>query len=393
MKKTRIDIRFGIIIVMAGFGIMGSGLPAPALPQLIAPFNVGPESVGLVLSVYTIAAAMTLPFIGYFIHHQGCKKVGIVCLLLDGVFGLLCAMATSFSFLLVCRFLQGMGIAGLVPVAMTLIRDWFKEQKRLRAMGILSGAISLSAVIIPLIGGFLGSFHWRFPFLVYGLSIVLALLFSLFVPESKIQENDKNNAENMMTDMKTYLRALLKTLYISQVRQVFLNAIVLYFLLYTMVTFLPLFLTGHHHLNTTIAGFALSVQGVFASIVASQAVRAEELLGKKRKMVIGYLFISMALMVLPCWPNVYYLMLSLLLFGTGKGLIQPAIYNQAATVGTLALSGAIISLFNTTKYFGMSLSPFLLRYLHRYFGLAWVFVTCGIMTALWAFFLRWRRQM
>ncbi len=51
-------------------------------------------------------------------------------------------------------------------------------------MGYLTGAISIGAVIIPSLGGFLASIDWRFVFAVYGLSLILGLIFLFKLPET-----------------------------------------------------------------------------------------------------------------------------------------------------------------------------------------------------------------
>jgi len=60
----------GIILIMGGFGVMGGGLLAPALPALTEPFGVGEDALGLVLGIYTFSAALGLPFIGFFIDSE-----------------------------------------------------------------------------------------------------------------------------------------------------------------------------------------------------------------------------------------------------------------------------------------------------------------------------------
>lgn len=158
--------KLGYILVVAFFGMMGGALMGPVLPALITPFGVVEETVGLVLAVYTLATAVTMPFVGPLIDKVGRKEVLVTCLFVNGVFGSLCAFAQSFSILLVFRALQGIGIAGLIPVAMTLINDYY-DKKKVRAMSRLSITTSVGGVLAPLLGGSLAYLNWQYPFYFY----------------------------------------------------------------------------------------------------------------------------------------------------------------------------------------------------------------------------------
>ncbi len=74
-----------LVLIMGSFGVMGGGLIAPALPAIAEAFQVSEGNIGLVLSLYTFAAAVSLPFIGYFLDKIGRRKVGLTCLFIDGI--------------------------------------------------------------------------------------------------------------------------------------------------------------------------------------------------------------------------------------------------------------------------------------------------------------------
>lgn len=379
-----------IILIMGSFGVMGGGLLAPALPTLSNAFAVTEDNVGLVLSVYTLAAAITLPFIGLLIDLFGRKKTGLICLLIDGSFGLLCVLAPNFYILLFFRFIQGIGIAGLIPIAMTLISDWYQDKKRLKAMGFLSGAISLSAVIIPSLGGFLATLNWRFPFLVYGLSIILAIFFHLLVKEPELEQS-KENKFNFL-QIKEYFNKLFATLKLKEVQKVFIHSLVVYFILYTLVTFLPLFLTNNFGLTEFWAGVFISLQGFFSASFASQIDSIDNYFSWQQKLYLGFLLLFLSLLSLPLWHNYYLVLISLFLFGAGMGILQPSIYNKTTTVAPEKQLGSVIALFNTMKFIGMSLAPFSLRIVYAQYNLNAVFITAAILPLVWLLTLKLKSE-
>nr|WP_282580138.1 MFS transporter [Natroniella sulfidigena] len=364
---------------MGAFGVMGGAILAPGLPTLIKPFGATAETIGLVLSVYTVAAAISLPVTGFLIDLCGRKPVGIGCLLLDGTFALLALVAPNFIVLLVFRFFQGIGIAGLIPVAMTVIGDWYDDQRRLKAIGLLSGAISVSAVVLPLLGGWLASISWRLPFVVYGLSLLLAVLFIIFIEESK-PEAEGGETQKLA---KEYFGSLKEVLQIAAIRELLGHALVIYFLLYSLVTFLPLFLSGVHGFSEFVAGIALSAQGFFSAVVASQADQVDYYLDWGQKIALGFGLIALGLGLMPLWSTGNYVFLSLFLFGVGMGTAQPTIYDRTVKLPPEELKGAVVAIFNTMKFIGMSLAPLVLRFFAAHYNLATVFLVSSLLAVVW----------
>lgn len=374
-----------LILIMGTFGVMGGSLLAPGLPTFAAAFNVERGTVGLVLSVYTMAAAFSLPFLGYLIDSWGRRKVGLICLFFDGFFGLLSIFAPSFIYLLIFRFFQGIGVAGLIPVAMTIIGDWYDGAKRLKIIGYFISILSLGSVVIPLLGGFLVSIDWRLPFIVYGFSIVLMILFYFLISETSTKIIDKNNSNKKeSSDFKEYLSQLFKVLKIKSIIEVLIHAFFSYFLLYTIVTYIPIYLNDFHGFGETISGFALSLQGLFSAIAASQIKYLSRFRWQSR-ITAGFILTGFSLIILPFWEagNII-VMISIIIFGSGMGILNPVIYDRVTDLPPDELSGSVIALFNTMKYIGMTAAPIIVGIMINYVSLKSAFIMVGIIIILWA---------
>ncbi|HYZ40847.1 MAG TPA: MFS transporter, partial [Stellaceae bacterium] len=92
---------------------------------------------------------------------------------------LLCAAAPSYGWLLVCRFLQGVGAALIVSCAPALVTGLFSEDKRSRAVGAFSVIYAIGSAAGPLLGGLLVQ-RWGWP-AVFWFRAPLALLALLFL--------------------------------------------------------------------------------------------------------------------------------------------------------------------------------------------------------------------
>lgn len=384
MRTERGDIPKYVIIIlmmMGAFGVMGGGLVAPALTTIGTAFGAPHHQFGLILSIYTLSAAISLPIIGYFIDTAGRRKVGLTCLAIDGVCGLAIIFAPSFGVMLFLRLIQGVGIAGLIPVAMTIIGDLFKGKDRLKFMGYLSGTISIGAVIIPTIGGALATVDWRLVFAVYGFSLILAVFFFYNLPETSSTDNTEEIKQNSLTH---YLSSLFSTLKIKEIRNIMIHSMIVFFLLYTLVTFLPIYLVIGHGFSELFTGLALSLQGTFAAILASRATYIRKYFHWRKRASLGFFLIALCFFLLPLWSKGSYLVsLSFIVYGMGMGIVSPTIYNRATYLPPPELTGSVIAVFNTMKYVGMTAAPFVIGLSLIFVELDTVFISVALMALLW----------
>ncbi len=87
----------------------------------------------------------------------------LIGVFLFGASSISCGFAQTFNLIIVSRAIQGIGGALLVPGSLALIGASFPETMRGRAIGIWSGTTAISAMIGPLLGGWLvqnASWRW-----------------------------------------------------------------------------------------------------------------------------------------------------------------------------------------------------------------------------------------
>lgn len=101
---------------------------------------------------------------------------------------ILCAGASSGSFLIISRALQGIAGALLVPSSLALIIATFNGEEQGKAIGTWTAWTGISFLIGPLLGGALvDALSWRYIFLinVIPIAVVLFLLRRTRLPESR----------------------------------------------------------------------------------------------------------------------------------------------------------------------------------------------------------------
>jgi MFS family permease len=117
-------------------------------------------------------------------------------LALWSLFTALCGATTGFLQLFLCRLGVGVGEAGGVAPAYSLIADVYPPERRGRAMALFSLGIPLGSALGVFFGGYVAAhFSWRVAFVAVGLAgIVIAPVFALLVREPERGRFDHGKA-------------------------------------------------------------------------------------------------------------------------------------------------------------------------------------------------------
>lgn len=152
---------------------MGSSINV-ALPSISREFGMDAVQLGLVPTVYLLAAAMFLVPAGRIADIYGRKRVLTAGVVLYTVASLLCALATSGGFLIWARVMQGCGGAMIFGTNVAILASVVPPGRRGAALGINVGAVYLGLSIGPTLGGILTQqLGWRS---IFQLNVVLGIL-------------------------------------------------------------------------------------------------------------------------------------------------------------------------------------------------------------------------
>ncbi|MGN6700142.1 MAG: MFS transporter, partial [Thermomicrobiales bacterium] len=149
---------FGLAALGVLMGSIDSTIVAVALPQLTTDLHAPLAWVGWTLTAYQLVQVIMLPVAGKLSDSLGRKRVFLDSVAMITVGSLLCALAPSIGFLIVFRAIQALGGGGLMPSAVGIISDQFKEQ-RAQAIGLFTSIFPIGGIIGPNLGGYLLT-HW-----------------------------------------------------------------------------------------------------------------------------------------------------------------------------------------------------------------------------------------
>jgi len=357
-----------IICIVAFFSMAGGALLSPALPAMMKPLHATSQDVGLLISAYTISTAIFALVIGHFIDRVNRKNLLVPCLVIYGLTGLVSYFISDLQSLFLLRFIQGIGVAGMTSLPMMIIADVYKGHRSLYAMNKVSMALAIGSVSAPLIGGGLASLRWNYPFLFYVLSLPLAFVAMAFLPETRVQRD--NEAHKGILNGFTALKEL-RILY-----TVFLSFAV-FFILFSVLIYVPFMLQNVLGYTAKGAGIVLAFQGIAVILIIP---RVKILASKHSTMLIiatGFTLTGLAISSVSFAYSIFTVLLLMLLFGAGFGLAQTAIDAQIVQIAPSESKGSVLSIHNTMKYIGQSLSPIVLGIVLSHFDLDTVFRIAG----------------
>ncbi len=182
MNKALIVIFATICLDAAGLGLV-----FPILPRLIEDVihssNVAPY-IGVMTALYAVMQFICAPVLGALSDKLGRRPVLLISLAGATINYVLMAFAPQLWMLLLGRAIAGVTSAN-VSVATAYITDLSPEDQRSRRFGLFNAMFGIGFIIGPVLGGLLGDYSLRLPFMaaavLNGANFLLALL---VLPES-----------------------------------------------------------------------------------------------------------------------------------------------------------------------------------------------------------------
>ncbi|MBN2348810.1 MAG: MFS transporter [Bacteroidales bacterium] len=343
------DSNLYIIFLVTLHAVMGVASITPAFPAMVRFFNISVHEIGLMIVMFTLPGIILTPVMGVLADRFGRKTILIPSLFLFGIAGFSCTYSKSFEFLLVLRFLQGIGAASLGSLNITLIGDLFSGTRRGAAMGYNASVLSIGTASYPAIGGMLAMFGWNYPFLLPLLAIPtgFVVLWGLKNPEPP--HNQKLN---------DYLRSAWKTINRKGVWGLFIVNILIFVILYgSYLTYFPLFLESRFNAESLFIGLSMSSMSITTAIVSATLGWLMAHFTNKKLLVYGFLLYFLSLLLIPHAVSWLLVIFSVVIFGMGHGIIIPTIQTMLVNYAPIKERAAFMSVNSMVLRLGQTFGP------------------------------------
>src|SRR3954451_14213358 len=375
-----------------------------ALPSIRRDLGASVSQLQWVVDAYTVVLASLLVLAGSVADRIGRARVFSFGLVLFTLGSVLCSAAPTAAWLIAFRMVQGLGGSMLNPVAMSIIRNTFTdERERAQAIGAWGGVVGLSMALGPLLGGVLiAAAGWPAIFWVNAPVGVLAIvLVHRFVPESRAPTARRVDAVGqvlVIAGLGSLTYAIIEsgssgttapnTLAAGTIAVVALPAFVAYewrrteplidprffssipfsgAALIAVAAFTALggflfitnlYLQGDRGLSPAHAGLYTLPMAVTAFIAAPLSGRLVGRRGPRMSLVAGGAGLAIGSLMLtgldPATPTGR-LLFAYLVFALGFGMVNPPITNTAVSGMPAAKAGVAAAIASTSRLVGISL--------------------------------------
>ena len=179
-----------LVLVLAAIQfthIMDFMIMMPLGPQLMRLMLISPAQFGLLVSAYTLTAAIAALAVAFYTDRFDRRQTLLFLYAGFLISTLLCGIAPGYTELLAARAVAGAfgGVAG--ATVHSIIGDAIPENRRGAATGMIMSAFALSSIIGVPIGLVLAAhFSWRAPFLLLvGVSVIVFILTWKILPSMR----------------------------------------------------------------------------------------------------------------------------------------------------------------------------------------------------------------
>ena len=148
-----------------------------ALPHMQGELSASQDQIVWVLTSYILATAIMTPLAGWLSLKIGRKPMFLVSISAFTVASMACGVAQNLPEIVICRLLQGLAGASLMPLSQTTMLDIFPLRQIPQVMSIWSAVVIMGPIIGPALGGWLTeNLSWRWVFYINAPIGILAFL-------------------------------------------------------------------------------------------------------------------------------------------------------------------------------------------------------------------------
>ncbi len=358
MKKNNKSAAIGFIFITLLVDITGWGIVIPVVPSLIkelihdADLSVASQYGGWLSFAYAFMQFLFAPVLGNLSDKYGRRPVILFALLGFALNFFIQAWAPTIFWLFVGRIFSGVTGAS-ITTASAYIADISDDSNRSKNFGMIGAAFGLGFILGPVIGGLLGQFGPRVPFIAAGILCLLNFLYGIFVlPESLGKENRRNFSWRRANPVGTLLniRRYPAILYLM------MAWFLVYIAAHAVQTNWAFFTMYRFSWDEKMVGISLGVMGAVTAVVQGFLIRKiHPRFGTERSILYGIMLYSVG-MFLFAFAYEEWMMFAILLLYCLGGIAGPALQSVISSKVPANeqgdIQGALTSVVSITSIIG-----------------------------------------
>ena len=339
--------------------VLGNSMLIPILPKMKSELDISQFKVSLVISVFSIAAAISIPVLGYLSDRFSRKAVIIPALILYGTGGFVAGAAaawfgSSYMWIMAGRIMQGIGAAGTAPIAMALTGDLFKGGEQSKVLGLVEASNGIGKVISPILGSLLALLFWYAAFFAFPVFCLLSILLTIFFIKEKKAEKEPPPVGKYVKGLVSVFKTEGRWLFAA-----YLTGATCLFTLFGILFYISDILEKDYQIDGLLKGAILAIPLLF---MTTTSYFTGSKIGKKMTLMKGLIIFGLLLMTVSFASLIFFKNLIpffsvLVISSIGTGLVLPCINSFITGSVPADRRGFVTSLYGSVRFLGVAIGP------------------------------------
>jgi predicted MFS family arabinose efflux permease len=378
-----VDSRVIITLFLLLFlGVADNQMIAALLPSLVSSFRIGVGTAGLLVVVYSVAAALAALLSGTLSDHYGRRRFLLAGVVVFAVASWAASRTATFGGMMLARAVTGLAAGTLSTCSIVFAGDWFAYAVRGRAIGLISSAYFAAPIVgVPLAGQVADHFGWRRVFVFFALLGLVVSCISWALPKEMTPPRPASQK----------WRTTLNTLSSFRARSDLVAALGIAFLvsggLVGFITYIGQWLSDRFAIATGGITLVFMVGGLASLAGAPLGGILSDRWGKRAVSIVSNILLAVAVALMPLLHWGVGLFVVFGVTGLGAAFRQGPLTALMTELVPPNQRGTFIALRNISSQFGIAAAAFVGGLLYQRHGYGAVTSLCAAMTALVAVLL------
>jgi MFS family permease len=334
--------------------------------------NISASHAALALTVYGIAALLTMPVSGWLTDRFGSLFVMRGSLLLSGFMLFLFPLAHHFAAILGITFAFAILNESVRPPSLALVSELVEPQQRKQAFALSRLAVNLGMSVGPAIGGILALYSFRILFFADGVTSILAALVLMFAWPATLRTNASepkwDDPEDLGREIEAEGPSLLAASHPVADLRAFRNRRMLYFLaaliptqlvFFQLTSTVPLFLVHYLRLPESIYGTVFTLNTLMIVVLELPLNNAMAQWSHRRTLTLGAFLYAIGFGSFALARGPIGIFAAVVVWTFGEMILMPGSAAYAAEIAPAGRRGEYMGLYTMSFSFAFSLGPWL----------------------------------
>lgn len=363
-------------------GVADNQMIAALLPSLVQSMKISVGAAGLLVTVYSLAAALAAFVSGSLSDHYGRRRFLLAGVLVFAFASWLSSQSQTYEELIFARALTGLAAGTISTCSIAFAGDWFAYAIRGRAIGLISTAYFAAPILgVPLASQIADRYGWRQAFLLFGVLAFVVAVTSLALPNETLDVHRSSEK----------LRATVQAFRSFLVRRDTVAAAVIAFLvsggLVGFITYIGQWLNSHFDIPTRTIGWVFMLGGVVAVATAPLGGTLSDKLGKRPVSIASNIILAASIALIPFLHWGLWLLVAFAGTSLGAAFRQGPLTALMTELVPGVQRGSFIALRNVASQLGIGAVALVGGLLYQRQGYIAVTTLCAVMTILVAVLL------